>query len=471
MPTYPDGYGIDFDSCTRCGECQKICEDISLEEKTTELEVGAIVVATGLTAYDVSKVKEYGYGKYPNVLNQWDFERKFSNGLIRPKSVAIIHCAGSRDQNHLPYCSRVCCMLGLKEAKLIKDTDPDAEVFVHYIDMRSYGPYEEFYNTIRQTYGVKFIQGRPSEILNDDGTLVVRAEDILAGKNIDTRVEYVILMTGFVPDDELFKKLGLPSNGCFPTEYVNSCHSVDSNPRGIFITGAASYPKGVAETMIDSRDAAQGVIDILSKDVLQKNTPTARINSAICGENDCRICLTACPYGAVYLNKDEEVTVNEELCMGCGICTATCASGANQLDGYIDSGMVAQVEGATKEGDIVAFLCKWSSYSAADKAGFEGLKYPENVKIIRVPCTGRVDAQMILKAYSSGAKAVLIAGCPPDGCHYFTGNFKARKRVIALRSLIAQFGIDPLSLRIDWIGKDESKKFVDITSELNGGKE
>jgi heterodisulfide reductase subunit A-like polyferredoxin/coenzyme F420-reducing hydrogenase delta subunit len=411
-------------------------------------------------------ITEYGYGKYPNVLTKLEFERKFANGLIKPKSVVIVNCAGSRDNNYLPYCSGVCCLLGLKEAKLIKDVSPETDVYVNYIDMRSYGPFEEFYNTVRENYGVKFIQGRPSEILQDDGTLVVRSEDILLGKNIETRTDCVVLMTGFVPDKESFQKLGIQSDEKFPVEYVNSSRSIDSNPRGIFIAGSAAFPKGVADTITDARESANGVIDILERDSLDNKTPVAVINSDICGEIDCRICTSACPYGAVYL-KDEEVTVNPSLCMGCGICTATCAAGANQLEGCDDRGILAQISGTLKEGDVLALLCKWSSYNAADKAGYERLKYPENAKIIRIPCTGRVDAQMILKAFSSGARGVLIAGCPPDACHYFTGNFKARKRVIALKELISQFGINPEALRIEWIGKDESKRFVDIVNELN----
>jgi len=161
------------------------------------------------------------------------------------------------------------------------------------------------------------------------------------------------------------------------------------------------------------------------------------------------------------------VKVNEEVCMGCGICTATCAAGANQLEGYEEKGMLAQINALTKHEDIIAFLCKWSSYNAADKAGQERLTYPENVKIIRVPCTGRVTGQMILSAYEAGAKSVLVAGCPPDACHYFTGNFKARKRITALKAMLKQFGINPDSLAIEWIGKDESKKFADIVTKLN----
>lgn len=466
IPTYPDNYAIDFETCTKCGKCVKVCDKIKLDEREISLDVAAIIVATGLKKFDASKIKGYGYGKYPNVLTHLEFERKFSRGLINPKKVVIVHCAGSRDENYLPYCSRVCCLLGLKEAKLIKDNNPEIDVYVNYIDMRSYGNSEYFYNKVREDHGVNFIQGRPSEIVEKNGKLIVRSEDILLGKNIETEADCVILSTGFIPDSELLQKLGIKSNGDFPVEYVNSSHSIDSNPRGIFITGAAAFPKGVDETITDARESANGVIDILSKDLVENKTPTVVINSDICSEIDCRICITACPYDAVYM-KDEEVTVSQELCMGCGICTATCAAGANQLYGCNDKEILAQISGTINEGDVLALLCKWSSYNAADKAGYDSLKYPGSVKIIRIPCTGRVDAQMILKAFSSRAKGVLIAGCPPDACHYFTGNFKARKRVIALKELIGQFGIDPESLRIEWIGNDESKKLVKILNEMN----
>ena len=467
QPTYPESYGIDFDNCTKCGNCVKVLRELSLGETDKTIHVGAIVVATGLKGYDAKKISEYGWGKYKNVYTKLEFERKFANGMIKPKSVVIVNCAGSRDKNHLPYCSRICCMLGLKAAKLIKDTAPETEVYVNYIDMRSYGVFEEFYNIVRETYGVKFIQGRPSEILEDsEGKLVVRCEDILLGKNIEQKVDCVVLMTGFIPDTETFDKLGIYTGGGYPIEYVNSTYSIDSNPRGIFIAGSAAYPKDVAEILINAANAPGGVIEILSKDYVENKTPTAKIDGKICGETNCRICITACPYGAVQV-KEDRVTVNEEVCMGCGICTATCAAGANQLEGYEENGMLAQIGAMTKHEDIIAFMCKWSSYNAADKAGQERLTYPENVKIIRVPCTGRVSAQMILKAYESGAKAVLVAGCPPDACHYFTGNFKARKRITALKAMLSQFGINPDTLAIEWIGKDESKKFVETVVRLN----
>lgn len=467
QPTYPDSYGIDFENCTKCGECVKVCNKLNLDEKDRVINTGSIVVATGLNLYDVSKVKEYGYGKYKNVLTHLDFERKFTAGEIDPKKVVIIHCAGSRDENYLAYCSRTCCLLGLKEAKLIKDRSPDTDVTVCYIDMRSYGAFDELYETLKNNYGVKFVEGRPAEILEKENGLIVRTEDILLGKPIELEADVVVLSVGFIPDNETFEKLGLNVSDEFPVVYVNSILSDDSNPHGVYVCGSAAFPKGVSESVSEARDIAVNVTNTLSKDSVVLKTPTAEIDADICGRIDCRICVDTCPYGAVYLNADEEVTVNESMCMGCGICTATCASGANQLGGYRDRGLRAQVEGTVEEGDIVAFLCKWSSYNAADKAGYLGLKYPENVKIIRIPCTGRIDAQTILDAYSAGAKSVLVAGCPPDGCHYNTGNFKARKRVLALRELIGQFNIDPKSLRIEWIGNRESSRLVKIFNEMN----
>jgi len=465
--THPDSYGIDFENCTGCGKCAKVCDKIKLDETEIELDVGSIILATGMKEYDARMIKEYGYGKYKNVFTKLEFERKFANRLINPKKVVIVLCAGSRDENHLPYCSRVCCLLGLKEAKLIKDTDPEVDVYVTYIDLRSYGDFENLYTTVRETCGVNFIQGRPSEIVEKGDKLLIRTEDILLGKTIELDTDSVVLITGSVPDYELLEKLGIPSDGEFPVDYVNSSLSVDSNPRGIFVCGAAAFPKPVAESISEARDVAVTVINLLNKERVDMKTPVADINGDICSEVGCKICLDICPSGAIY--SDGGIKVDPSMCMGCGVCTAACASGANQLIGYDDKGLLAQIENTVKEGDILAFLCKWSSYNAADKAGYEKLKYPENTKIIRIPCTGRVDAQIILKAFSCGVKGILIAGCPPDGCHYVSGNLRAKKRILATKELVEQLGIAPDSLRIEWIGTEESKKLVDILNEMDKG--
>lgn len=475
VPTHPDTYAIDWEHCTRCGECAKACEwiDLGAGQKAVELSVDSILVATGLKLFEAGKIKEYGYGKYENVLTALEFERKVANGLIDPQRVVIINCAGSRSEDYLPYCSRVCCLIGLKEAKLIKDKNPRAEVYVSYMDMRSYGHLEDFYTTLRDVYGVNFVQGRPAEVFGRNGRLVVKTEDIGLGENLQIEADCVVLSTGFVPDEELLDKLGVQTKGEFPHFYQDANLSVDSNPRGIHFCGSAIFPQAMGESIADARNVAFSVENMLSQGSVDIKTPVAQINSQICGEEGCQLCVSTCPYGAVELEpgggEEFEVKVNLSLCMGCGICTASCGAGANQLAGFTDREVIAQLEGMVREGSIVCFLCKWSAYNAADKAGYERLGYPESTRIIEVPCTGRVDAQMILEAFSRGAKGVLVGGCYPDACHYVSGNLKAIRRSILADELIGQLGIDHRRLRIEWIGKQESRKLCAVLNEMNEG--
>lgn len=443
------------------------------EGREERIRVGAVVIATGLKSYEIEKVTAYGYGRYKNVLTPVEFEEKLSGGKIDPASlenVVIINCAGSRDESFLPYCSRVCCFIGLKEAKLIKDMNPDSNVYVTYMDMRSYGSLESLYNTLRDVHGVNFVRGRPSNIEEVNGKLYVVTEDTLLGEKLRIPADYVIANHGYVGDEETLGKVGVPldsaDKGVFPTTYINASLSVDSNPRGIFVCGAAAYPRNVAETIADARGAAMGVMNTIKSAELITAVP--EINSDICGELKCKLCLSVCPYGAIVEDAEkEEIKVIPALCMGCGICTATCASGANQLEGFSDSDLVKQVDDKVEEGDIIAFLCKWSAYPVAEKLNGNG---SEGVKYIRVPCTGRISGGLLLHTFKHNPKGVLVAGCYPDGCHYNKGNFLARKRVFLTQVLLGQFGISPDKLRIEWIGNNEESRLGAIINDMKGGE-
>jgi heterodisulfide reductase subunit A-like polyferredoxin/coenzyme F420-reducing hydrogenase delta subunit len=432
------------------------------------VKAGVIIVATGLKDYDIGKVTAYGYGRYKNVLKPLEFEEKVATGEIDPReleSVVIVNCAGSRDKKFLPYCSRVCCFIGLKEAKLIKDKNPDTEVYVTYIDMRSYGNLESLYNTLRDDYNVNFIEGRPSNIEEIDGELFVKTEDKVLGDILRIKADYVILSHGYVGDEKTLGMLNIPldteDKGMFPTTYVNSSLSIDSNPKGVFVCGCAAYPKNVAETLIGARSAALSTINSL-RDISQRR-PSAEIDSDICSENNCKLCLYTCPYGAI-VEEQEELKVISALCMGCGICTATCPTGASSLEDFTDSELLKQVEKINK-GDTVAFLCQWSAYPAYQNIGSNGFKH---LKIIEVPCTGRVNAGLVIKAFQKDAKNVLISGCYPDGCHYNKGNFIMRRRLSLTKNVLEQFGIPKDKIRIEWIGKRESKRAKTVLKEMIG---
>lgn len=466
VPTYPDMYAIDFAACTRCGECVKVCPgriDLSEKDKVSEIAAGAVVVATGLHWYDVSRVEEYGYGRLPGVMKTLEFERAVAAGTLRPKKVAIIYCAGSRDSKHLPYCSKICCLLGLKEAKLIVDRFPDVQVYVTAMDMRSYGTFEYLYNTLREK-GVSFIKGKPSEVFERNGKLAVRTEDLFTNELMEIEVDNVVLSSGFIPDAETLGKFKIDVKVDFPVLYENAGLSNTELPRGIFTAGAATFPAGVAETLIDARKAAHAATGLLAQKEITTRISQAVVDEDLCSV--CRMCINTCPYGAISV-VDEKIKINEELCMGCGICAVTCPAYASQLESWNHDGLREQIRALTQPDDIIAILCRWSAYNATERAAHDRLEYPKNVKIVRVPCTGAVDPSHVMLALQGGAKGVLIGGCYPNACHYARGNFRAKAREQLLKLNLESLGINGKKVRLEWIGKDEGLKFADIVREMN----
>lgn len=466
VPTFPDKYAIDWKNCTKCGECLKVCEGkIELENKISEKEItaGAVVVATGLNYYDACNVEEYGYGRYPGVMTTLEFERAVTSEGLKPEKVVIVYCVGSRDSKHLPYCSKICCFLGLKEAKLITDRLPQTQVYVAAMDMRSSGTFEYLYNKLRER-GVTFIKGKPSEILQRNGKLVVRSEDLYTNELLEIEADAVVLSTGFTPDKETFEKLGIKLNGDFPILFENSSLGNTELPRGIFTAGSATFPAAVRDTLIDARKAAFSVLSLLKQDKIETLQPVARVDENLCSV--CRMCIGTCAYNAISI-VDDKIKINEELCMGCGVCTITCPSYASQLETFNPEAFSRQIKSLVKEGDILALLCRWSAYNATDKAAYDKFSYPENVKIIRVPCSGAVDPSHVMDALDKGAKGVLIGGCYPDACHYAKGNFRAKAREQVLKMNLESMGFDKNVVRLEWIGKDEANKFVEIVKEMN----
>jgi coenzyme F420-reducing hydrogenase delta subunit len=133
---------------------------------------------------------------------------------------------------------------------------------------------------------------------------------------------------------------------------------------------------------------------------------------------------------------------------------------ANETDRVQSDHQVSQVE--SYEPKIVAFLCKWCSYAGADLAGGSRTKYPPNVRIIRVPCSGRIDPKLVLKSLERGADGVLISGCHPGDCHYTDGNYHARRRMLMLFKLLEFVGVDPRRVQMSWVSASEGAKWAEV---------
>ncbi len=216
---YPQKYVVDKTTCkgTACNKCVEVCKykaiDLEQPERTLSVEVDSIIWAAGWQPYDAKKLDVLGFGKYPDVITNVMMERLAAtdgptNGkLLLPStkekvnSVAFVQCAGSRDENHLEYCSSVCCMASLKQTRYIREQNPDAEIHVHYIDVRSNGLLEDFYRNVQDDEKVHFHRGKVAKVSRNDSTgkLIVEAEDTLTGKIMKNEVELVVLATGMKP--------------------------------------------------------------------------------------------------------------------------------------------------------------------------------------------------------------------------------------------------------------------------------
>ncbi|MDR1722272.1 MAG: CoB--CoM heterodisulfide reductase iron-sulfur subunit A family protein [Methanobrevibacter sp.] len=360
---------IDKDYCIECKLCDQICERGAVkhdqESEFVDLEVGTIIVATGYDPYDPTEKLEYGYGRYTNVITAMEIERMINASgpteghVIKPsdhespKRVAFIHCVGSRDEQiGKPYCSRVCCMYSMKNAQLIIDHEPDTDVTLYYMDIRAFGKgFEEFYKNSQEKYGIKFLRGRPAEIIeNPDLTLTVRAEDTLLNKVTEYDYDLVVLSVGLVPPEgaeELRQTIGLSKSGDgFLMEAHPKLRPVDTLTDGVYLAGVAQGPKDIPDAVAQGSGAAARAAIPMVKGEVEIEPIIATTDKDVCGA--CEVCVELCPYGAVSI-EDEQATVNVALCKGCGTCVAACPSGAMNQNHFKTEQIFAQIEAALED--------------------------------------------------------------------------------------------------------------------------
>ncbi|MCP4757169.1 MAG: CoB--CoM heterodisulfide reductase iron-sulfur subunit A family protein [Proteobacteria bacterium] len=264
----PARYTIDRAACPEgCSKCVEACTydaiDLQMQPKTAEIEVATIVYATGWKPYDAGKIENLGYGTVPNVINNVTLER-LAHGqgptkgqILRPsdqkqvQSIAFVQCAGSRDENHLPYCSAICCLASLKQAKYVRDANPEAKVYIFYIDIRTPGKYEYFAETVQEDENIVMVKGKVAKITEGQGqNVVLEAEDILHGGKVNLEVDMVVLATGM---ESSLKGESLPASVQLDTNGFVAPHL---QKNGIFSAGTAKLPADVNSSIQDSTGAA-----------------------------------------------------------------------------------------------------------------------------------------------------------------------------------------------------------------------
>ncbi|MGZ4136222.1 MAG: CoB--CoM heterodisulfide reductase iron-sulfur subunit A family protein [Actinomycetota bacterium] len=365
---------VDPETCIwfKTGKCPRPCIDaceldafdFDQTETFDEVKVGAIVLATGFETFDAAKMPEYGYGRYPNVYTSLEVERLLNaagptSGEIvlrdgsSPKVVGIIHCVGSRDAKHNAWCSRVCCMYSLKLAHMLKERT-GADIYNFYIDMRAAGKgYEEFYDKILRE-GVHTIRGRVADVTDEaasseeEGHLVIRAEDTLIGSVRRIPVDMVVLAVGLEPQPDAQDVRRLFNISCgaegFFTERHPKLAPVSTFTDGVFLAGACQAPKDIPDTVAQAGAASAEVLAMVDRGSVELEANTAFVDEAAC--SGCKTCVGLCPFGAISFDDErKKAAVNEVVCKGCGICVGACPSGAVQQHLYLDAEILAEIEG------------------------------------------------------------------------------------------------------------------------------
>jgi len=467
----PNSNVIDESVCLRltkggdvCGLCQKACPQDAIsfddEPERVNLTVDTIVVATGYETFDAAKKSVYGYGRFENVVTALQMERMIVHAAegspIRPIKgrIAFIQCVGSRDEQvGNEYCSRVCCMYASKLSQLLKRSDPTRDVYVFYTDLRAFGKgFEEYYKR-GQEAGVKFVRGRPAELLEDPDTkkITIKAEDTLSRRLIESEFDLVVLSVGMVPSettDGVAEMLRLTRS---PDGFLQEAHPkfrpVDTLTEGVFLAGTVQGPKDIPDTVAQAGAAAARAIRLMNQGEYVLSPVVATVNEDAC--EGCGLCVDACPVGAITM-KSGSATVSEA-CTGCGACIGSCPTGALDLKGFTNEQLDAEVEHALRDGEpgstVLVFADEMTGYRLADNVGTSRIEYPTGSRIIRVPSGSRVTPRLMLTALAEGAGALLIADSEEKSTPYAGSTEAMRTQVAEARQVLKDEGIEPDRVR------------------------
>jgi heterodisulfide reductase subunit A-like polyferredoxin len=309
-----------------------------------KIDHGVVILATGAVEY---RPKEFLYGQDQRVVTQIELsERLKEKGAQDLNRVVMIQCIGSRNKEN-PNCSKVCCQSAIKNALHIKKLQPDAQIFILYRDIRTYGFLEDYYTEARKL-GVLFFRFNsedPPVVESSEAGVMVTFKDNILDRSLRVSADLLALSSGMVAEDteELASivKLARTEDGYFMEDHVK-LKPVDMATEGIFVCGTAHSPKLLPESIAQALAAASRATTYLSKDQLTLSAVTAWVNPELCAS--CLICVRSCPYGVPVINEDGISEIDEALCHGCGVCAAECPAKAIELNWYEDNQILSKVD-------------------------------------------------------------------------------------------------------------------------------
>lgn len=501
---------------------------------TSSVRVGAVVQATGWKPYDAQKLSHLGYGMSPDVITNIEFEEMAAKGKIvcpsngNPvRSVLFIQCAGSRDKNHLPYCSSVCCMATLKHAGYIRKQSLDAKVYIVYKDMRTPGQYEKFYRTAQDDPLTFLTKGEVVSVLKKPPIgLAASVTDTLLGRNIVLNVDLVVLATGMVPNsadgeairaledaelkavksdsetqraeaakkvEELKSHKGTeilnltyrqgPDLPVFRYGFPDShfvCFPYETRRTGIYAAGALRAPMDSAHAEEDGMGAAMKSIQCLElasagKAVHPRAGDMSFPSFFLQRCTQCKRCTEECPFGT--LDEDEKGTPkpNPYRCRRCGICLGACPERIVSFKNYsVDmiASMIKAIEVPEEDEEkprVLVFMCENDAYPALDIAGLRRLQYDASVRVIPLRCLGSMNIVWIADALSRGFDGVMLIGCKYGDdyqCHFVKGSELADRRLENVKETLQRLRLESERLQLTQLAVNESEKLPGLINDF-----
>ncbi len=499
----------------------------------SEFRVGAIVQATGWKPYDASRLGHLGYGSSPDVITNVEMEELIAAGAItRPsdgkpaRRIAFIQCAGSRDENHLPYCSAVCCRVTIKQAMVARKFDSEAEAYVLYKDIRAPGQYEEFYQTAQDDPGIFFTKAEVVGVEKAGDSLQVEAENTLLGERIRIEADLVVLATGLVPaaaDGEGIRQLtdakaiiekgeagaqleaakvtfeelkhldGTeilnldyrqgPDLPVLKYEFPDShfiCFPYETRRTGIYAAGCVRAPNDSLVCMEDGAGAALKAVQ--SVELASQGTAVhPRWGDMSYPDffmqrcTQCKRCTEECPFGT--LNEDEKGTplLNTTRCRRCGICLGCCPERIISFKDYsveIISQMIKSVDipdEFEEKPRLLGLLCENDAYPALDVAGLKRIQHSAFIRFIPVRCLGSINTVWVADALSRGFDGILLVGCKSGDdyqCHFIRGSELMSTRSDNIREKLKQLALEEERVRLEQLAISDFDKLPQIINEF-----